>query len=73
MAVNKGRKVEILLILLMIFAFYMSWALRTMKGELSTSSVPIGEYKIYLITMDKLDQFWYSINAGALKWPLNWV
>jgi ribose transport system substrate-binding protein len=54
-----------LLVILMGLALFFLWY---SKNENDADSVPttLNKYlKVYLITMDKMDQYWYSVNQGA--------
>jgi ribose transport system substrate-binding protein len=62
---NMKRIIIDLLVILMGFVLFFMWY---NKKENEADSVPttLNRYlKVYLITMDKMDQFWYSVNQGA--------
>jgi ribose transport system substrate-binding protein len=62
---NMKRIIIDLLVILMGFVLFFIWY---NKKENEADSVPttLNRYlKVYLITMDKMDQFWYSVNQGA--------
>jgi ribose transport system substrate-binding protein len=62
---NMKRIIIDLLVILMGFALFIIWY---NKKENEADSVPTtlnSHLKVHLITKDKMDQFWYSVNQGA--------
>jgi ribose transport system substrate-binding protein len=62
---NKKRVVIDLLVILMGLALFFTWYNHNIKEPDSIATTLNRHLKVYLITMDKMDQFWYSVNQGA--------
>lgn len=56
---------KILIHLLVILAAFILFIIWHKKNFEAVSTTALDRYKIYLITMDKQDQFWYTLDSGA--------
>jgi ribose transport system substrate-binding protein len=62
---NKRRAIVDLVVILMALALFFTWYNIKENDEAAIPTTLNRYLKVYLITMDKMDQFWYSVNQGA--------
>ena len=51
-----------MLVIIVAFILFITWYSNNANKVSSTLASGNEEYKVYLITMDKLDQHWYFVN-----------
>lgn len=54
-----------MLVIIVAFILLITWYSNNANKVSSTLALGNEEYKVYLITMDKMDQHWYFVNQGA--------
>jgi ribose transport system substrate-binding protein len=60
--------VKDILVVIIAFAFFAIWYENYVKEKAAPTSVSMNQnYKIYLITMDKVNEYWYYIDQGAAE------
>ncbi|MDF2941943.1 MAG: periplasmic binding protein/LacI transcriptional regulator [Herbinix sp.] len=62
---NKRKTIATLIVVLMALTLFFIWYNFKEKVAVSTTTTSNKDLIVYLITMDKMDQHWYSINQGA--------
>jgi len=62
---NKKKIITDMLVIIVAFALFIIWNSKYQDNAVSTSAYLNRYYKVYLITMDKTDEFWYPLNQGA--------
>jgi ribose transport system substrate-binding protein len=61
---DKKKIISDILVILIALALFILWHEKNFD-ERSVTVTSTHDYKIYLITMDKQDQHWYTLNQGA--------
>ncbi|MHB8131301.1 MAG: substrate-binding domain-containing protein [Mobilitalea sp.] len=61
----KRKSIIDILIIIVAFSLFVIWNNKNENDTVPTLEPSLEFFKVYLITMDKTDQFWYSIDQGA--------
>jgi len=64
MVINRQSIIDILIIIV-AFSLFVIWNSKNENDSVPTLEPSLRYSKVYLITIDKTDQFWYSIDKGA--------
>lgn len=62
---NKRKIITDMLVIIVAFVLFVVWNNKNEQEVSSTPTSSMENFKVYLITMDKMDQHWYYINQGA--------
>ena len=61
---KKYKFITGIFVLILMFELFIIWYDKKSQNFITTTAIP-ENYKIYLITMDKTTQYWYTLNDGV--------